>query len=40
MNGKIEYTPVCIRTVVNTPFRVLVLFAIAVLTVIIVVNAS
>lgn len=40
MKVKIEYTPVRIRPTITTPFRVLVLFTVAVLTVIIVMNAA
>lgn len=36
----IEWTPVQIKPVFNTPYRVLVLFVVAVLSVIIVINAS
>ena len=36
----IEWTPVQIKPVINTPFRVLVLFVVAVITVIIIINAS
>lgn len=35
----IEFTPVRMQPVINTPLRVLVLFVLAVLTVIIVLNA-
>jgi|GEM_PF-2532080 hypothetical protein len=40
MKAEIEYTPVRIRPSINTPFRVLVLFAFAVITMIIVANAG
>ena len=36
----IEWTPVQIKPVINTPFRVLTLFVVAVITVIIIINAS
>lgn len=36
----IEVTPVRIQPVINTPFRVLVLFVFAVLAVIVVINAA
>lgn len=37
---EVEWTPVRVQTVINTPFRVLVLFVVAILVVIIVINAS
>lgn len=40
MKDKIDYTPARIRPTINTPFRVLVLFTVAVLTIIIVTRAS